>query len=110
MTKVVGGDYVGYHLTVEFKGVRLKKGNDTIHIVRDDVVNIEVLDSRTHTSGTRMAAKGLLFSKLGLGGLWGGLSAHSKSRMLVSFQLKSGKNFLIETDDGTYRDILKKLY
>ena len=110
MIKVVGGDYSGYHLTVELRGVRLKKGNDTIHLVSDDVIKIEVLDSRTSTSGTRMAAKSYLYSKVGFGGIWGGLSAKSKSKLLVSFVLKSGKSFLIETDDSTYRSILKKLY
>lgn len=110
MIKVVGGDYIGYHLTVEFKGVRLKRGNDTIHLVSDDVLRINVLDSRTSTSGTRMAAKSYLYSKIGFGGLWGGLSAKSKSKLLVSFELRSGKSFLAEMDDDTYRTILKKLY
>lgn len=110
MIKVVGGDYAGYHLTVELRGVRLKSGNNTVHLVSDDVVRIEVLDSRTATSGTRMAAKSYLYSKIGFGGLWGGLSAKSKTKLLVSFELANGKSFLIETDDSSYRTILKKLY
>lgn len=110
MNKIVGGDYVGYHLTLELKGVRLKCGSNTIHIVRDDVVKMEVLDSKTSTSGTRMAAKSYMFSKLGIGSLWGGLSAKSKSKLLVSIVLRNGKSFLVETDDSEYSSILKKLY
>ncbi len=111
MIKVVGGDYVGYHLTLETRGVRLKAGNNTtIHLVRDDVLKIEVLDARSSTSGTRMMAKSYLYSKVGIGGLWGGLSAKSKRTMLVSIVLRNGKSFLIEIDDNTYRNILRKLY
>lgn len=110
MTKVVGGDYQGYRVICTPQGLCLQKFSDKVRFTREEVEDVSVLDSKESTSGTRRAAKGFVYSAMGIGGLWGGLSAKSKREMLVSIRFTNGKACLISTDDKTYHSILKHVF
>lgn len=110
MFKIIGGDYVGYNFKINSKGITLRHGKNEVMMTRSDVSTIEVLDSTSHTSGVRMAAKSYVFSKVGLGGLWGGLSAKSKRTMLIGIAFTNGRTLVMQTSDSGYRKLLKYTY
>ncbi len=108
--KIVGGNYVGYRINFSYNGITLKSRGNVIKLSKADIVRFEIVDSEEHTSGLKMAAKSYVFSKVGLGGLWGGLSARSKRLMLVGIELESGRTILIQTNQGGYKKMLKCIY
>ncbi len=110
MIKIIGGDYAGYSIRLTSHEILLRYRNNRITITRAEIVGVEVLDTQQHTSGVRMAAKSYVFSKMGLGGLWGGLSARSKRKMVVGIKLVGGHTILVQTTEAGYRRLLKYSY
>lgn len=108
--KIIGGDYVGYRITFGFKGITLKAHGNVINITKSDIARVEILDQQEHTSGIRMAVKSKVFSSVGLGGLWGGLSARAKVSLLVGIELVSGRTIMLQTNQSGYRKILRYTY
>ncbi len=108
--KIVGGDYVGYSINFGFRGITLRRHGNVINLSSSNIVKVEIVDSDERRSGVRMAAKSYVFSKVGLGGIWGGLSAKTKTVLLVGLELDSGRTILIQTNQAGYRRILKCVY
>lgn len=120
-SKVVGGDYEGKLLVVAINGaVRMSLGLvKYFDLNKDTVDHYEVIDETSLTTGKKSAvsAVGRAFvggALLGPAGLLAGVTAKTKYKtqrdVLVAVQFKDGKQSLIQFDDKTYKQFVKKVF
>ncbi len=110
MLKIIGGDFAGYSIRLSSREILLRRGSHRVSVTRADVAGLEVLDDQAYHSGVRMAVKSTVFSKLGLGGLWGGLSTRQKHRIMAGIRLTGGQTILVQTTQSGYKKLLRYVY
>lgn len=117
---VISGDFVGKKLNVSFGKVSIDAGGmSSLVLNHDTVADYTVLDESKKASMTSGVMRGLVGGAFfgAAGAVAGAVTAKQKGIYQVAIQLKedpqwrySGKRFLVEIDEPTYKALIKNLF
>ncbi|MGG0718674.1 hypothetical protein ABE096_13915 [Robertmurraya massiliosenegalensis] len=110
--KVIAGDYQGFQVTGTFGVISIITGfGKAVNLDKNTVESYELITDEHRKSAVSGVSRGLVGGALlGPVGLLAGLSAKSKSTMVVAIEFKDGKKSLLEVDGKIYKSLVQKMF